>query len=57
MRTIKLFGDKGVKLFDEKGELILEGRIKDEKVNALMDIIWDTRYAAVLWKHEDDDEM
>ena len=48
MRTIKLF---------DKGELILEGKIKDGKVKEIMDMIWDTRYTAVLGKHEDDDEM
>ena len=48
MRTIKLF---------DKGELILEGKIKDGKVKAIMDMIWNTRYTAVLGKHEDDDEM
>lgn len=48
MRTIKLF---------DKGELILEGRIKDGKVKKIMDVIWDTSFTAVLGKHEDEDEM
>ena len=46
MRTIKLF---------DKGELILEGKIKDGKVKKIMDIIFESPYTAVLGRIEDDE--
>lgn len=45
---------RSIKIFD-KGELILEGKIKDGKVKKIMDIIFESPYTAVLGRIEDDE--
>lgn len=45
---------RSIKIFD-KGEIILEGKIKDGKVKKIMDIIFESPYTAVLGRIEEDE--
>ena len=45
---------RSIKIFD-KGEMILEGKIKDGKVKKIMDIIFESPYTAVLGRIEEDE--
>ena len=45
---------RSIKIFD-KGEVILEGKIKDGKVKKIMDIIFESPYTAVLGRIEEDE--
>ena len=45
---------RSIKIID-KGEVILEGKIKDGKVKKIMDIIFESPYTAVLGRIEEDE--
>lgn len=46
MRTITIY---------DKGEMILEGKIKENKVKKIMDIVFESPYTAVIGKAEEDE--